>query len=110
LGFSNSSQIKNNAVTIANTHNVIENPIIDAIYPTKGINADIIIIDELKNEVDVPISSGLNVVLAICNPRVHEIPSGIAAIKTARTKNITETELRAKNIEAIKAIVTAKTK
>ena len=42
--------------------------------PSHLIKTDIIIIEELKNEVDVPISSGLNVVFAIWIQRVHAIP------------------------------------
>ena len=45
------------------------------------MRTDIIIMEELKNDVDVPISSGLNVVFAIYIPSVQAIPSGIAAIR-----------------------------
>jgi len=57
--------MKKAKVTIANIHKVGVKLIIDDKYPTNGIRADIIIIDELKNDVAVPISSTLNVVLAI---------------------------------------------
>lgn len=79
----------------------------EAKYPTKGISTDIIIILELKNEVEVPISSGLKVVFAICRPKVQAIPSGIAVIKNARMKKKIETKLSARKIAEISAILTA---
>ena len=100
--------MKKAKVIIANIHKVSVKPIIDDRYPTNGIRADIIIIDELKNDVAVPISSTLKVVLAICKPRVHEIPPGIPAIRNAKMRNTTDILLRAKKIAAKSAMLTAK--
>jgi len=103
--------MKNTAVIAANNQSVVAKPnaFSEPIYPTRGMRTLMIIMLELKNEVDAPISSGLNVVFAICIPRVHAIPSGIAAMRNARTKNAIETELSARNIAETNAILTAKT-